>query len=250
MESDIVRVYRDFYACFCRIVQGLTVVPNHNAALGFRPSQSTLSLSSPICLISWPCAKDPSNNVDIVVNYQMTLAQQGTKNVCPIESSKASVLYFLGGIEKRPSVHILRFDYHPSIGMNDGDPLFHAQIGGKMDLSPKCLPKHLQDRWRYGDKPKSVIESHVHIPTPRMLLPDLLCFIVADHLRCRVHDLVEDARRPLEALAKLVSDDSYRGLVFWAQISASNWYRRSSMPSAKTADGPRSASLGLTPQKR
>jgi len=225
MGLKIVDKYQDFWAHFCRVVRGHTVVPSHNAQLTFKQIGSTLSLSSPIALISWPCKKDPSGTIDIIVYYEMTVAQI-TKKVQRIASSKACVFYFHGGVDSSPSAQILRFEYEPAIGMDNGDPLFHVQLGGKTVINRKNLPEPLQSRWPYRDQPKSAITSYVHIPTPRMLLPDLMCFIVADYLRDRVHDLVKNARTTLSDLTGLVCDESYAALEFWNQIPVSNWYRR------------------------
>jgi hypothetical protein len=63
-----------------------------------------------------------------------------------------------------------------------------------------------------------------------MLLPDLLCFIVADHLRDRVHEVLERTRGTLTQLTRLVCDDSYLGREFWNHIPAPNWYRRTLIP--------------------
>jgi hypothetical protein len=231
MGSKIVRMYQDFWAHFCRIVHGNTVLPSHNAQLTFKQIGSKLSLSTPIALISWPCEKDPSGTVDIIVYYEMTVDQITTR-IQRVASSKACVFYFHGGVASSPSAQILRFEYEPTRGMNDGDPLFHAQLGGKKIIIREDLPEPLQSRWPYSDQPKSAITSYVHIPTPRMLLPDLLCLIVADYLRDRVHDLVKDARAPLSDLTGMVCDELYAGLEFWNQIPVSNWYRRAPIPPA------------------
>jgi hypothetical protein len=110
--------------------------------------------------------------------------------------------------------------------MDDGDPLFHAQLGSKTMIDKKSLPELLQKRWKYQGHQRSANDSHVRIPTPRMLLPDLLCFIVADHLRGLVHKVVEKTRQPLAELTKVVCDESYLGREFWNHIPAPNWYRR------------------------
>lgn len=231
MGSQIVRAYLDFWAGFCNIVQGHTVVPSHNAPLPLKEDGRRVFLSSPIALISWPCKKDPSGTIDIVVYYEMTV-EQIARRVQRITSSKAYVLYFHGGIGTSPLVQILRFEYEPACGMDDGDPLFHVQLGGKRVISRNQLPELLQRRWTYRNQPISAIESHVHIPTPRMLLPDLLCFIVADHLRGRVHDLVDHTRRTIAELSSIVCDESYARPEFWDQIPAPNWYRRAPVLSA------------------
>lgn len=153
-----------------------------------------------------------------------------------ITSSNGAVLYFLGGVGSSPPVQIVRFEYDPSCGMDDGDPLFHAQLGSKTMIYRQSLPELLQKRWKYQGDQRSANDSHVRIPTPRMLLPDLLCFIVADHLRGLVHKVVERTREPLTQLTKLVCDESYLGREFWNHIPAPNWYRRAAMFSAQPID--------------
>jgi hypothetical protein len=223
MGWEIINLYQKFWMGFHVIIRDRRVVPT--ATLAFKQIGGTFILSSPIGLISWPCRKDPSNKVDIVVEYQMTVVQH-PKGVHHVKSSTGTVLYFLGGIGSRPPVQIVRFEHDPSCGMDDGDPLFHAQLGSKTGISIQILPEVLQKRWKYQNHQKSSNDSHVRIPTPRMLLPDLLCFIVADHLRGRVHAVVEKTSESLTQLTKLVCDESYMGREFWNHIPAPNWYRR------------------------
>lgn len=231
MGLKIVGMYQDFWAHFCRIVHGHTVFPSHNAQLTFKEIGSKLSLSRPIALISWPCEKGPGGTIDIIVYYEMTLAQI-TNKIQRIASSEACVFYFHGGIDSRPPAQILRFEYEPARGMDDGDPLFHVHLGGETVIVRENLPVPLQSRWPDEYQPESAVTSYVRIPTPRMLLPDLMYFIVADYLRGRVHDLVKNVGTTLSDLTGMVSDESYAALDFWNQIPASNWYRRAPIPPA------------------
>ncbi len=232
MGWEIVNLYQQFWAGFRLIVGDRRVVPSQGASLAFEQTGSTFLLSSPIGLISWPCRKDPSNKVDIVVKYQMTVVRK-PRGVHHITSSNGAVFYFLGGIGSSPPVQVVRFEYEPSCGMDDGDPLFHAQLGSKTRICMQSLPELLQKRWKYQGHQRAANDSHVRIPTPRMLLPDLLCFIVADHLRGRVHDVIERTRGTLAQLTKLVCDDSYLGREFWNHIPTPNWYRCALIPSAQ-----------------
>lgn len=222
----------EFWTAFCRLIGHQHLVyPQHNEG-GIRfsrhaknPTLQDISLKEPICLLSWPCKRAGSGRIDIVLDYTMTVQIPHGK----ITRSEARVIYFPGGIAASPDVEVFRFDYHPETGLPAGDPVFHLQFNDNAPITEQQLPPHLRVRWRYKQPPQPALNTHVRIPTSRMLLPDILCCLVADHLRgqtCNVHKLVAKTQRTVADLTKLVTDTGIAERRFWQYTAATKWYRR------------------------
>ncbi len=231
MPRRIISVFQEFYDKFCRVVpQNHILIPRHNGTIlrfdeaGQLDAGKQLSLHNPIFFRDWPCKKYSGRVVDIVLDYRMVVRKTGGSAVRIVESS-ALVAYFAGGLAAEQPVQVFRFDYHPKVGLQAGDPLFHLQFDST-PVSKDCLPVRMRRHWPYQNsevKPQFV--SHVRVPTARMLLPDLLCFIVADHLRDGlVHILVKKAEDTMGKVAGFICDDSLVTRQFWDSVPASNWY--------------------------
>jgi hypothetical protein len=223
-----------FWTTFCKIIgTGHLIYPAHNEG-GLRFLRETINsstkrvwLENPICLQSWPCKGHPSNTVDIVICYEMTVTVGAQIPRCRIVESKAQVVYFLGGVRANPlEVQVFRFDYHPRTGLSEGDPLFHLQLGDKKLITKALLPPPLRKSWTRPQHHVSAPGSHVRVPTARMLLPDVLCYLVADHLRGEVHDLVDKTRPTVTHLTDLVTDIAIAEKRFYQFTTATKWYRR------------------------
>jgi hypothetical protein len=136
----------------------------------------------------------------------------------------STVIYFIGGIKAKEPPQVFRFEYHPHVGQESGDPLFHMQMHNDY-VQRDFLPEVIRKGWCYNntsEPPQSF--NHIRVPTARMLFPEILYFLIADHWRAIVHELVKETKPIIEELNSLVYDSDLAGTEFWDHISASNWY--------------------------
>ena len=234
MANPLIDLFHDFYNKFRLVVpRNYKFFPEHNESIIFKPygqieTGQELRLGSYICFQNWPCRKDPDRVVDIILDYKTTVTRVGKRSFRVMES-QAFIAYFSTGTTVKQRLPGLRFDYHPQTGLEAGDPLFHLQFDG-WSIDQDRLPVGMKKRWSSGElplKPDPEFLSHVRVPTPRMLLPDLLCFIVADHLRGEkglVHALVKETKDTLKKVTDLVCDVSIRPDEFWDHSATPNWY--------------------------
>jgi len=228
----VIELYKEFWVKFSNVIRsdlkGL-VYPTSQEPFNFtmqgelREGQC-VKMVKPICFRKLDCKK-PTPSVDVVVEYEDKIKKIGNK--IRIIESKSVVSYFFGGIEKKPiSFQSIRFDYHPYEPgcMQSGDPLFHAQFHPD-DIMKDTLPEFMKKHWQYS---KTVIEPqnymHVRIPTSRMLLPDILCFIVADHLRDKVHNLIDETRGIIIKFADIIGNNDFNIQKYYHYSSTHKWY--------------------------
>jgi hypothetical protein len=134
-------------------------------------------------------------SVDAIVDFE---EYYNTRNLqLPLRTS-VSVFYFsrkAADQRRATPLYGLRFDYAPETGKLDGDPIMHVQITTDQ---PRSRPRPYQDveMANFLNPQDPIVQAlkMSHIPSPRMPLPGVLCFLVADHLREGVvHQLIGQA---------------------------------------------------------
>jgi len=220
MANEIVSLLNNFWNRFCLIIKDCLVYPRKS--IMFKSNDNCngfekIVLTEKIGFPDWPSKKYPEGKINI--------AKQNKKKQ-KIYASCAEILFFPNSLNDNLKAFLLRFDYHPWEGSGAGDPLFHVQMNSK-PLPLSWLPESLQKKWP-SDCPEieSKYINYLRIPTPRMLFPDLIYFLVADHLRKVVHNLVSGTNEYFKEFKKYMHDEDM-GIEnkFWDFNHTAYWYR-------------------------
>lgn len=202
MKMDRLSQYSEFWLKFQKVVRGLSApcqcFPQSDLRLkpkdGCTGGNHVFVLKEPILLKGMECPSG-SGLLDAIIEYEEHF--DASSYDVPVRAS-VSVHYFHRepGIQwASKQLYSLRFDYHPQVGGGDGDPITHVQ----MDASPpnECPPAYAKVIRQDSDArlvPSFKIFSRSHIPTPRMPLPAVLCFLMSDHYRKEVRTVIKETR--------------------------------------------------------
>jgi hypothetical protein len=230
MVKEVVKLLNKFWERFKVVIKDHTISPRDILTM-FKSSETEtgyekISLINKICFTDWPCDKYTGGQINIVIDYCLIL-KKNEKQAQKVFRSCAEILFFPNESNCDLNAFFLRFDYHPWEGSDDGDPLFHVQMDSKpKDIS--WLPEPILKKWPTTCSIiKSQLKNYIRIPTPRMFFPDLMYFIVADHLRSSVHELIRHTKDIVTEFDKIMYDESIRKeKKFWEIVQCANWYQK------------------------
>lgn len=153
--------------------------------------ESESRLKEPILLMNLPNTTQIAGSLDAIVDYSERFLPE-----CPSTPStvSTSIHYYLRQIQHAPQqLCAFRFECHPAIGCDDGDPIAHAHVESKpphrypvayQSKKPVQIPAELKN-------PYFVFIEEGRIPAPFLPFPGVLYKIVADHYRRRVMTLMD-----------------------------------------------------------
>lgn len=200
--------YSDFWIQFQKVMHGLSGACqcHPRGELWLEPNDTAdrehgFFLKEPILLKGLPC-KSLTGHLDAIIDYEERFPKRPFD--VPARTS-INVHYYLrafGNNHIAQQLYSLRFDYHPGIGSEDGDPITHAHINSEQ---PRKLPAPYRavefEQNGSVDGACFKLLGYGRMPTPRMPLPGVLCLLIADHFRSGVRILIDKTRGALNSVA-------------------------------------------------